>query len=866
MPTGESLLPPTETLSAEEFEDFTERLLSAQKFATHDWPRCVEVARWGRRGDKQDGIDFAGRLSDERRAAWQCKRYEKFTPADVRDVVAKVTYPADVHHLVLSCEASSGVRLTMDQHPDWVLLDKRGLGQLLDDLPPHKRREVLNETWGAPTRRRLMRTPGEDRFVTLPVFGASRRDAMTVLNDLGPLAGRDREVEALRAATDRAGVWPRVVLVTGPGGRGKTRLLVEALATFEARHPQVPLLVLSDGMLGDPGVIEELPHVPATIVVDDAHRDPTALRRLVGYARQVAGTQLVVASRPSALASVRAELVQDLAPDQVITVDAGELDLRDARRLVDGLGDGTTLPFVLREHLAGQAVHSPHVAVIAVNLIERGQLSGPLAVNAALRGRVLDRYRDVTAGSVEGFEPAVVNRVLAVYAALGAVDDDDADLRRRMDGVVGAPAGKLLAVRAALLDAGVLVRRAGTTQVVPEILADTALERGAVAGDLDTGLAGEMWAAFGSSHGHRLMLALADLDWRLTQQGHPSVIGSVWDDFSGQFLLADLDELYTLVSTLERLATTLPGRFFSLLEALRQRLRRELDGTSDDAGRESDGPSSDATRAGLPGPGTAGARQARNRYGLFAVRPHDVLRRLAPLYARCAIAEPELVEGALDTLWDLRRSDQQTRGLHDHPAQAAADQIADLRRIHDRSVPGRIVDRVELWLQEPPLVDDVVTPLFALRNWPGRTTTWPRSRPWTQPAVRPPPRSCGATSAGSSRGARSGRARSRCGTPPWCCRPASTTARTTTSPTCCCQDGSPVSPPGAVSWCPTSTASGPRWRRSEHAGQRCPRPSARPRMRCGSPCRPRDRSRGTPAMPPAGASPGGSCPPRARPR
>lgn len=717
MPTGESLLPPTETLSAEEFEDFTERLLSAQKFATHDWPRCVEVARWGRRGDKQDGIDFAGRLSDEHRAAWQCKRYEKFTPADVRDVVRTATYQADVHHLVLSCEASSGVRDAMELHLSWVLLDKRGLGQLLEDLPVHKRREVLDETWGQATRKKLMRTPGEDRFVTLSALAASRRDAATVFNDLGPLVGRGREIEALQAATDRAGAWPQVVIITGPGGRGKTRLLVEALATFETRHPQIPLLVMPDGMFDGPGIVGELPLQPATLVVDDAHRDPAALHKLAAYARDVAGTQLIIASRPSVLPSVRAGVTKDFAPDQVLTIDVGELTLNDARRLVANVSDGTFLPFMLRDHLARQAVHSPHVAVIAVNLIKRRQLSGALATNAALREHVLNRYRDVIAGSVEGFGSDVVNRVLAVHAALGGVNDTDIGLRQRMIEVIGVTQREFLTVRAALLDGGVLVHRAGTTQVVPEILADTALEREAVAGDLDTGFAGQVWAAFGASHRHRLMLALAELDWRLVQQDHPSVIETVWDDFSRQLLVADLDELYTLTGTLERLATTIPDRFFSLLEALRQRLRRELDQTSDEAGRESDGRRGAATGAGLRGPGTAGVREARNRYGLDPVGPEDVLRRLAPPYAGCAIAEPSLLEGALNALWDLRRSDRQTRGLSGtNPIQDAAERLADLRRVQDGSVPGRIVDRVTVWLEEPPLAEDVVTPLFALRN------------------------------------------------------------------------------------------------------------------------------------------------------
>ena len=141
--------------------------------------RAIRADRYGRRGDKQDGIDFDGELSDERTADWQCKRYKTFAPADVRTAVKKNTHVADVHYLVLSCEASSDVRDEIDEHPGWVLLDKRALGRLVEDLPRHKQREVLDKSFGPIARRRLMSSPGQDALpltqgclvANSPVFG-----------------------------------------------------------------------------------------------------------------------------------------------------------------------------------------------------------------------------------------------------------------------------------------------------------------------------------------------------------------------------------------------------------------------------------------------------------------------------------------------------------------------------------------------------------------------------------------------------------------------------------------------------------------------------------------------------------------------
>ena len=40
--------------------------------------RIASVTRWGRRGDKQDGIDLKGKWTDGRYAVWQCNGIQPF--------------------------------------------------------------------------------------------------------------------------------------------------------------------------------------------------------------------------------------------------------------------------------------------------------------------------------------------------------------------------------------------------------------------------------------------------------------------------------------------------------------------------------------------------------------------------------------------------------------------------------------------------------------------------------------------------------------------------------------------------------------------------------------------------------------------
>ncbi|WP_203737956.1 restriction endonuclease, partial [Actinoplanes italicus] len=274
LPGKEPTLPPTPSLLPDQFEDFTERVLSAHRFCPGGIRRVTRVERWGRRGDFQDGIDFEGAFSDRKTAAWQCKRQDKLTPADVREAVRVCTFKADEYYLVFSGEASRDARNEIKKFPRWQLLDRRGLNRMLNDVPLHKRRDVLDQTWDRRTRQFLLNVPGADAFLSLDTFVADRTRSSAPLNDCGPRIGRNAEIEAMRTALNRAHDWPSVVTVAGPGGRGKTRLLTEALQEFQQANPQVPVICLFPGRVVDQAALDELPHTPAVVVVDDAHRDP----------------------------------------------------------------------------------------------------------------------------------------------------------------------------------------------------------------------------------------------------------------------------------------------------------------------------------------------------------------------------------------------------------------------------------------------------------------------------------------------------------------------------------------------------------------------------------------------------------------
>ena len=550
---------------------------------------------------------------------------------------------------------------------------------------------------------------GQDAFVTLDQFVAFGLDPIAPLNDRGPLAGRQDELDAVISATDRQTSWPSVVLVSGPGGCGKTRLLREVLLRAQERDPQIPIVVLSRGMPLDAVAIQDLPPEPSIVVVDDAHADPSALTLLTSYARQTPGTQLVLATRPIGLAEVKRQVADAYGPEQIYVVQLGLLDQSDAIELVRGLEReaGLDLNWQFANYLADQARHSPHVAVIAINLMAQGQLRDGPAVSDALRERVLGRYVDVMAGGSSGERSEDAQRVLAVYSALGPLDDGLA-LESISAALPGLARRRLLTIISDLKDRGVLVQTGDGVRVVPDILADEVLEQESVIAGQDSGFVADLWREFHASHGRTLLRSLADLDWRLTRRGLPSVIDAVWQDVRTTLLDRDLDTAHEFLNQLGRIATTQPKPFLDVLDELRLRLDR-IDGPH----LHDENPTGTAAHDRQT-PAPIGQLPSRAEYWLDPVEPDQIRDQLASLYGQCAVAEPALLEAALDALWALRRTNNIRANSGSHPERVVTEIIANLGNRPEQSFPDRILDRVTHWISEPAFESDTATPLFPL--------------------------------------------------------------------------------------------------------------------------------------------------------
>ena len=153
---------PFNALSWENFERLCTRLVASEG-------DVVDCHRYGVRGDFQAGIDIlAHRHTAEgtlERWCYQCKRWQKMTPGDLRQIVEKFDFNnTDRYVVMVSLEASAGLRDVVADRPEVDLWDAEDIsGQLKSK--PELVEDFFSPAWRAAFctmasgKRKRLRTP-----------------------------------------------------------------------------------------------------------------------------------------------------------------------------------------------------------------------------------------------------------------------------------------------------------------------------------------------------------------------------------------------------------------------------------------------------------------------------------------------------------------------------------------------------------------------------------------------------------------------------------------------------------------------------------------------------------------------------------
>jgi WD40 repeat protein/class 3 adenylate cyclase len=226
-------------------------------------------------------------------------------------------------------------------------------------------------------------------------------DVPRALDRTTPIVGRDPEIHRLRWAWRLARRHEgSALLILGPPGIGKTRLIAELAASVAHDGASVSYLTRSERLA--PGIVDgELDgETPALVVLDDLEEGGSALELATSLWRSAAGTRalLVVAMDDSALTTDLRALVRE-AGDAVVR--PAPLDLDDIREIA-GLyfgGSAETLPASLLESTGG-IPRRIHRQVSEWAFAEAGRRLGASASKAAAERSGLRSVESELAGNV----------------------------------------------------------------------------------------------------------------------------------------------------------------------------------------------------------------------------------------------------------------------------------------------------------------------------------------------------------------------------------------------------------------------------------------------------------------------------------
>jgi hypothetical protein len=426
---------------------------------------------YGTRGEAQRGIDIEARLTDGTTRTYQCRKWKAFRRGDAEKIVTDTTYHADERVILVACEVGAAVRDYVAALDGWSILDAEDICRALRELEPRERaRRLVEDAFSVQWRRAFLGPTSSLAFLEPDDYFAWADDGSRLFRHTWTLVGRDELIADILSAIGDDRV--KVVVLSGRGGVGKTRLLKEVA---ERMTPTRTVLFVDDQVPLTAEIVEELPWTAPLVIVDDAHRRDD-LGPLIGRCRRSAHPPTVLLStRPQATEQLRGLLSSSgFDADEVwMSEPMGELDFIDAYHLAEE-ALGARRDDQVASKLAEITSDCPLVTTVGGQLLASGELSYPtIGTDISFRHAVLDRFRDEILGRLgPEIADAIAREALVLLAALTPLSIEDDPTLSRVAEDLDCEVHELRALIALLEDAGVVLARGRLRRIVPDVLAD----------------------------------------------------------------------------------------------------------------------------------------------------------------------------------------------------------------------------------------------------------------------------------------------------------------------------------------------------------------------------------------------------------
>jgi transcriptional regulator with XRE-family HTH domain len=647
---------PFNRLDAYQFEAFCDAL------ASRLYPDAREVLPYGVSGDKQHGIDIRVVTADGERIGIQCKKYEKFHPASFTKAVAELDRTrarVDRCVLFLSTRASAAVIEACDKLDEWTVWDSRILSREVGNLPRDQALTLVDRFFPDMREEFLgVRTPSVWQTVEEAFPGSL---PSPIYSHGFQLVGRAMTLASMTAFANGTG-QPRVAVLTGVAGQGKSRLVYQLAHDYEHSHGTAR--VLPPG----PFTPDEFEHLPTSdhllVLIEDAHERSDDLALVVnGVLRTRPTARVVVATRPYGRNVVQQALrAAKVDESEVPWWDLSPLRSEEALALASEVV-GADMKHAARI-VANVAADSPLLLVNAATAVRRGDLSvSTLQRHTDVHRLLLDVF--VQSALSQSAQPDDDRALLHAVAALQPVATDVPHFQNALSGILQMPFSRISPRLLGLEGTGIVVRRGAYVRISPDLLGDVLLAEAAL--NPHDGSATEyLQVVKQHADGDALANALLNagrVDWQWHGQGprHKSVLDPLWAVFEAEFKHGGAYTRTALLRLLLKIAPFQPQRVLDL------------------------------TRWALDNPTAEDDRPSEIHWMPGKYSQADVLREV-PRVLEAVAVDLDQLRSVLDILWAMGRDDE--RPLNQHPE-------APLRILLDLASygPGKPLEYQEILLE-----------------------------------------------------------------------------------------------------------------------------------------------------------------------
>lgn len=346
-----------------------------------------------------------------------------------------------------------------------------------------------------------------------------------------------------------------VGVLTGRGGIGKSKLIRHWVSSLPGwtvlfKKETVSVSGTSEQELGGDGYL---------IVVDDAHRQ-TDIDQLLQLVRDLQRNgkriKVLLSCRPIGTQRLDAALSRSFDPTAVVRVkELKKLSEADVRALAEEiLGPDHTQ---LIPYLVGVSKDTPLVTVIGGRLLRRDPtlargLPGEEDFRRAVFAKFLEDFDSVASRSprnarsllylISALQPLALRAENVVESCATFLDWNCFEVSQCVD---------------ELESAGLLVRSGRMYRIAPDMFADFLLEEAAVnAMGASNGYADALYKNFGNEYLSHLLQNIAELDYRVVDEGKASLLINIWEDIERQFERVENYEKMQLLKGVESAAFT----------------------------------------------------------------------------------------------------------------------------------------------------------------------------------------------------------------------------------------------------------------------------------------------------------------------